>query len=227
MAELGVTVDVAAVEVTAIANEEHVLVVAQSALVTSVVVILTGKHEFLRFHHHLLRLLDRPLLPSDQFKDVFEWPTAAWAGRRCLAPLLNAVKTKFMQARQASPYWAVSIEADGAHNLDAAALLVSDFCCFLKLLASRCSHFFLGGCFLGCLLDGLGQQHLPLLVFIVIFILRGGIWIPVDAFGGVFGFALSGGGCGKDLAGGIDACVVEGGVGVELCVEGIVLVIGH
>lgn len=45
-AELCITVDMAAVEVTGIADEQHVLIVTKSTLVARVVIILSVHHEF-------------------------------------------------------------------------------------------------------------------------------------------------------------------------------------
>lgn len=58
MVECGVAVDVAAVEVTAIAYKQDVLIVSKTTLVAGVVVVLGQQHELPRFYLHFLRLHD-------------------------------------------------------------------------------------------------------------------------------------------------------------------------
>lgn len=62
MVESRVAVDVAAVEVTAIADEQDVLIVSKTTLVTGVVIVLRSQHELPRLYLHLLRLHDASAL---------------------------------------------------------------------------------------------------------------------------------------------------------------------
>jgi hypothetical protein len=91
---------VAAVEVAAIADQQDVLVVSQSALIAGIVVVLGVDDKLLCLHLHLLRLLYSPALAAHQLQNALERPSAAGTGSGGLAPLLNAFETKLVLAGQ-------------------------------------------------------------------------------------------------------------------------------
>lgn len=130
MVECGVTVDMAAVEVTAIAYEQNVLIVSKTTLVTGVVIVLRRQQELPRLHLHSLRRHDASSLPLswDGLEYVWEGRSAAGTDGAGLAPLLYAFEAEFMQAGEGPSGGVVASEADGAHGFVLAALLVGDFC---------------------------------------------------------------------------------------------------
>ena len=87
--EFGVAVDMAAVEVTAIANQQYMFVISPSAVVAHVVIGLLENCLSLSYlHHSCATILVYPYLT--------EPPSAAGALAGCTRPLLNALPAELV-----------------------------------------------------------------------------------------------------------------------------------
>ena len=156
---------------------------------------------------------------AGELEDGCEGASTARANGRRFAPLTDAGEAELMQALETASDGVVLIEANGTHIFVGAALLVLDLRGLLELLLHRLrGHFHLHRSVLTRLLDGLREQHPPLLVDLrVLLLLLRRLHGPLPE--------LLGGRGGHDLAGRVDAGLVERAVGVSLGV--LIIAAGH